>query len=208
MEQFTKVSGIAAPLLRINVDTDQIIPARFLVRVTDEGLGEGLFADWRTGPDGKPNPDFVLNREPYSRAEILLADRNFGCGSSREGAPMALRQRGFRVVIAPSFGGIFFNNCFRNGIVPVEMPIEQIRMIAQQVEETQGQGKVAIDLDAETVTTPNGEVIGFRAPRLFRQMLLDGQDEVGLTLSRGREIAAFRAADGARRPWAYRPGIA
>ncbi|MCC7272427.1 MAG: 3-isopropylmalate dehydratase small subunit [Alphaproteobacteria bacterium] len=208
MEQFVRVSGIAAPLLRINVDTDQIIPARFLVRVSDEGIGEGLFADWRRRPDGTPDPAFILNRQPYDRAEILLADRNFGCGSSREGAPVALRQSGFRVVIAPSFGGIFFNNCFRNGIVPVEMPIEQIRMIATQVEETQGQGRVTVDLRTQTVIAPGGEVIAFRAPSLFREMLLEGQDEVGLTLSREPQITAFRSRDAARRPWAYRPGIA
>lgn len=207
MEQFVSVSGIAAPMLRINIDTDQIIPARFLVRVSDEGMGDGLFADWRHRPDGSLDPGFILNRQPYDKAEILLADRNFGCGSSREGAPVALRQRGFRAVIAPSFGGIFFNNCFRNGIVPVEMPIEKIREIAAEVEETQGQGRVTVDLQAQTVTTPSGQVISYKAPGLFREMLLAGQDEVGVTLSRGDAIAAFRAADSARRPWAYRPGM-
>jgi len=203
MEQFVKVSAIAAPLLRINVDTDQIIPARFLVRISDDGLGEGLFADWRTGPDGKPNPDFILNREPYARAEILLADRNFGCGSSREGAPMALRQRGFRVVIAPSFGGIFFNNSFRNGLLPVELPIEVVRSIATQVEESQGNGKVSVDLEKQEVTAPDGTVHRFTAPKVLRQMLLDGVDEIDLTLRRDAQITDYRRRDEARRPWAY-----
>ena len=123
MEQLVAVTGIAAPMMRINVDTDQIIPARFLVRTSDEGIAEALFADWRK------TPEFILNRSPYNRAAILLADSNFGCGSSREAAPKALRASGFRAVLAPSFGGIFYNNCFRNGIVPVELPIEDIRAI-------------------------------------------------------------------------------
>ncbi|MBM3567418.1 MAG: 3-isopropylmalate dehydratase small subunit [Alphaproteobacteria bacterium] len=208
MEKLTKISAIAAPMLRINIDTDQIIPARFLVRVTNDGLGEGLFAGQRYGRDGKPNPDFILNRAPYDRAEILLADRNFGCGSSREAAPMALRQRGFRAVIAPSFGGIFFNNCFRNGVVPVELPIEAVRQIAAEVEATQGQGKVGVDLEGEAVTTPSGAVFKFRSPPLLREMLLAGADEVDLTLRRGEQIGDFRGKDSAKRPWAYRPGLA
>ena len=203
MEAFVRLTGIAAPLLRINVDTDQIIPARFLVRASDAGIGEGLFAGWRRRADGSLDPDFILNREPWTRAEILLADRNFGCGSSREGAPKALRDRGFRAVIAPSFGGIFFNNCFRNGLLPVELPVEQVRLIAGAVEASHGHAPVTVDLEQQTVTAPGGQLFSFSTPPVLRAMLLEGVDEVELTLRRGAEIAAFRKADSARRPWAY-----
>jgi 3-isopropylmalate/(R)-2-methylmalate dehydratase small subunit len=208
MERFIRLTGIAAPLMRINIDTDQIIPARFLVRSSDTGIGEGLFAGWRCRSDGSPDPDFILNKEPWTRAEILFADRNFGCGSSREGAPKALRERDFRAVIAPSFGGIFFNNAFRNGLLPVELPIEQVRVIVGEVEASSGYEPVTVDLENETVTAPKGQVFPFRTPPLLRAMLLEGVDEVELTLRRGAEIEVFRKADGAKRPWAYRPGLA
>lgn len=203
MEKFVRITGIAAPLMQINIDTDQIIPARFLVRTSNEGLGEGLFADWRHRRDGSLNPDFVLNREPWTKAEIILADRNFGCGSSREGAPIALRQAGFRAVIAPSFGGIFFNNSFRNGLLPVELPIEQVRRIADAVETSQGRTQVTVDLETQTVSLPDGQSFGFRSPPLLREMLLAGMDEVELTLSRLPQISAFRDNDRCKRPWAY-----
>jgi 3-isopropylmalate/(R)-2-methylmalate dehydratase small subunit len=205
MEQFVRIRGIAAPLLRINVDTDQIIPARFLVRTSDEGIGEGLFADWFRRPDGRPNPEFVLNRAPYDRAEILIAGRNFGCGSSREGAPKALRQRGFRVVIAPSFGGIFFNNCFRNGILPVELAEDRCGALATAVERSGGLAPVEVDLTAQLVVGPDGDRMKFVVPARLREMLLAGLDEIGATLTRAARIEAFRSADRARRPWAYRP---
>jgi 3-isopropylmalate/(R)-2-methylmalate dehydratase small subunit len=187
MEQFVRVTGIAAPIMRINIDTDQIIPSRFLVRTSDDGLGDGLFAGWRHLPDGRPDPGFILNREPWTRSEILVADRNFGCGSSREAAPRALRQRGFRAVIAPSFGGIFYGNCFRNGIVPAELPADAVRSIADQVERSAGAGLVTVDLAALEVTAPDGQVFGFRVPALLRRMLLEGLDEVALTLTRARD---------------------
>ena len=206
MEQFVRITGIAAPMMRINIDTDQIIPSRFLVRISEEGLGDGLFANWRHRPDGSPDPDFILNREPWTRAQILLADRNFGCGSSREAAPKALRQRGFRAVIAPSFGGIFYGNCFRNGIVPAELPIEAVRSIAEQVERSGGQGMVTVDLAALEVTAPDRTVFPFRVPTLMRRMLLEGLDEVALTLTHAPALAAFRAADATKRPWAYTAG--
>ncbi len=153
-----------------------------------------------------PNPEFILNREPWSRGTILLADRNFGCGSSREPAPKALRGFGFRAVIAPSFGGIFFNNSFRNGLLPVELPIEQIRALAEQMESAGGHAQVEVALDAQTVTAPDGAVFGFRTPPALRRMLLEGLDEVGMTLARGADIASFRERDRERRPWVYRPG--
>jgi 3-isopropylmalate/(R)-2-methylmalate dehydratase small subunit len=203
MEALRKVTGIAAPMLRINIDTDQIIPALFLGGTDAKGYGAHLFHGWRFLADGRPNPDFILNRPPYDRAQVLLADRNFGCGSSRERAPKALREFGFRAVIAPSFGGIFFNNCYRNGIVPVELPIGQVREIAADVEAHGGTGEVTVDLESCTVASPGGKRYAFTAPETLRQMLLQGIDEIALTLSRRAEIDRFRAADRARRPWAY-----
>jgi len=203
MESLRKVTGIAAPMLRINIDTDQIIPTLFLGGTDAKGYGEHLFHHSRYLPDGQPNPEFILNQPPYDRAQILLADRNFGCGSSRERAPKALREFGFRAVIAPSFGGIFFNNCYRNGIVPVELPIEDVRAIASEVEAAGGDASVTVDLEAQTVTSPSGKQFRFTAPATLRQMLLQGVDEIELTLSRGAEIEAYREQDRARRPWAY-----
>jgi 3-isopropylmalate/(R)-2-methylmalate dehydratase small subunit len=206
MESLVRVTGIAAPLLRINIDTDQIIPALFLGGTDAKGYGANLFHGWRFLPDGSPNPEFILNREPYSRARILLADRNFGCGSSRERAPKALREFGFRAILAPSFGGIFFNNCYRNGIVPVELPIAAIRAIAEEVERSGGRGEASVDLETKSVTSPGGTAYAFDAPEMLRQMLLQGVDEIALTLGRGEEIERFRARDRDRRPWAYTPG--
>ena len=203
MESFQRVSGIAAPILRINIDTDQIIPTLFLGGTDAKGYGKHLFHHWRYRPDGSPNSDFILNQPPYDRAEILLADRNFGCGSSRERAPKALREFGFRAVVAPSFGGIFFNNCYRNGIVPVELAIEDVRAIASEVEASKGEGKVTVDLEALAVTSPGGRSFHFDAPATLRQMLLQGVDEIELTLARKAEIDRFRELDRARRPWAY-----
>ncbi|MGE0798254.1 MAG: 3-isopropylmalate dehydratase small subunit [Lautropia sp.] len=203
MEAFTEVRGIAAPMLTINIDTDQIIPARFLGGTDAKGYGAALFANARFLPDGAPNPGFVLNRPPYDRARILLADRNFGCGSSRERAPKALREFGFRAILAPSFGGIFFNNCFRNGLLPVELPIEQVRTIAAEVEASGGTGEVGVDLRTQRVASPSGIEFAFESPQTLREMLLAGVDEIGLTLAARPEIERFRAADRARRPWAY-----
>ena len=206
MESFVTVCGIAAPIVRINIDTDQIIPGRFLVRISDAGIGEGLFADWRYRADGSPNPDFILNRSPYDRAKILIADRNFGCGSSREDAPKALRDFGFRAVIAPSFGGIFFNNSFRNGLLPVELPVEQVTDLVAEIERSGGTQPVTVDLQRQVVVSPSGARFNFQSPPQLREMLLKGLDEVAATLARSAQIEAFRAKDRLRRPWAYYPG--
>jgi len=206
MESFVRVRGIAVPMLRINIDTDQITPGRELIRVHREGYAASLFSNLRYIGDRTPNPEFILNREPWSRGTILLADRNFGCGSSREPAPKALRGFGFRAVIAPSFGGIFFNNSFRNGLLPVELPIEQVRALAEQMEAAGGRAEVEVDLDAQTVTAPDGTRFSFESPQVLREMLLRGVDEVGMTLARGADIASFRERDRERRPWVYRPG--
>lgn len=203
MESLRKVTGIAAPMLRINIDTDQIIPALFLGGTDAKGYGANLFHGWRFLPDGKPNPEFILNQPPYDRAQILLADRNFGCGSSRERAPKALREFGFRAILGPSFGGIFFNNCYRNGIIPVELPIEQVRAIADEVAASQGLGQVTVDVEAKVVASPSGARYAFEAPETLRQMLMQGLDEIALTLSRQDAIDCFRAEDRTRRPWAY-----
>lgn len=203
MERLQIVIGVAAPMLQINIDTDQIIPTAFLGGTDAKGYGAHLFNGWRFLPDGKPNPEFILNKMPYDGAQILLADRNFGCGSSRERAPKALREFGFRAVIAPSFGGIFSNNCYRNGIVPVELSIGIIRRIASEVEASGGLGQVTVNLESETVTSPSGACFDFATPPTLRQMLLLGLDEIELTLARQDEIDRFRTRDRARRPWAY-----
>jgi 3-isopropylmalate/(R)-2-methylmalate dehydratase small subunit len=203
MEALRHVSGIAAPMLRINIDTDQIIPTAFLGGTDAKGYGANLFHRWRFHEDGSEDASFILNQAPYRQAQVLLAERNFGCGSSRERAPKALREFGFRALIAPSFGGIFFNNCWRNGIVPVELPIEAVRRLAEEVATSPGTSPVAVDLESCTVTAPSGEVYRFKAPEVLRQMLLNGVDEIELTLTRRAEMEAFRVADRAQRPWAY-----
>jgi len=203
MERFTKARGIAVPMLRINIDTDQITPGRELIRVHREGYAPSLFSNLRYIGDRTPNPEFILNREPWSRATILLADRNFGCGSSRESAPRALREYGFRVVIAPSFGGIFFSNSFRNGLLPVELPIDQVRALAAQMEAAGGRAEVEVDLEAQSIIAPDGTFYAFASPPVLRQMLLQGVDEIELTLSRATQIDAYRERDRQRRPWAY-----
>lgn len=207
MEAFRSVTGIAAAMLVINVDTDQIIPARYMGGPDATGYGKMLFANQRfLGDDRTPDPAFILNRAPYDQAQILLADRNFGCGSSRERAPKALREFGFRALIAPSFGGIFFNNCFRNGILPVELPIEAIRQLAEEVAKSDGQAQVTVDLDAGEVRSPSGCRFRFQTPPALRTMLLNGLDEIDMTLSASAEIDTFRRRDRARRPWAYLDG--
>ncbi|NML43948.1 3-isopropylmalate dehydratase small subunit [Ramlibacter sp. G-1-2-2] len=198
MEALRQVTGIAAPLLRANVDTDQIIPTRFLTRTSEEGLHEGLFAEWATRADGTPDPGFVLNQPAFKEARILLGGPNFGCGSSREGAPRALRQRGFRSVIAPSFGDIFYNNCFRSGIVPVRLPQETVEALARQG----GELTVSVDHCAVRVEA-TGEMHAFLLPKLLRRMLQEGLDEVALTLTQQAAMDAFRVRDRALRPWAY-----
>lgn len=191
-------------MMVINIDTDQIIPARYMGGPEATGYGRMLFANQRfMGDDRTPNPEFVLNRPPFDRAHILIADRNFGCGSSRERAPKALREFGIRALIAPSYGGIFFNNCFRNGILPVELPIEQVRAIAKEVETSGGTAHVTVDLQTQRVQTASGKTYPFSTPAVLRTMLLEGLDEIDLTLASKREIDEFRARDRLKRPWAY-----
>lgn len=190
MQPFSTLTATAAPLRAENVDTDQIIPARYLTAVTKAGMGDGLFAAWRYGPDGAPNPEFVLNRPDYSGAEILLAGRNFGSGSSREHAVWALTEYGFRAVIAPAFADIFYNNALKNGLLPVVLPEEQVAMLWDLVEE-QPSTVLTIDLDRQVMTLPDGQQAHFAIDSYRKTCLLHGLDDLGYLLSKEPEIAAF-----------------
>jgi len=203
MEALTSVTGVAAPMMRINIDTDQIIPALFLGGTDAKGYGANLFHGSRFLADGSPNPEFILNQSPFDTAQVLLADRNFGCGSSRERAPKALREFGFRAIVAPSYGGIFFNNCYRNGIVPVELPIEQVRALADEITASEGKNQLTVDLQSLSVSSEGGLKFSFEAPETLRQMLLQGMDEIAMTLARQTQIEQYRSRDRQRRPWAY-----
>lgn len=200
-----RIAGIAAPMPRANIDTDQIIPMGHLVRVTREGLGEGLFSEWRYDGEGGENADFVLNREPWRRAVILVAGRNFGCGSSREHAVWALDDFGLQAVIAPSFASIFYDNAFKNGFAPVIVAAADAERLALLVEE-QPDAQVTVDLEAGRVRGPDGFDCPFEMEETRRRNLIEGLDEIGSTLTRAADIAAFQAADGERRPWVYAPG--
>jgi 3-isopropylmalate/(R)-2-methylmalate dehydratase small subunit len=204
MDKFTVVRAIAAPLLRENIDTDIVIRIERLVGATKRSeLGRHVFESWRYRPDDSEEPDFILNREPYRRAEILLALRNFGCGSSREAAVWSLQQKGFRAVLAPSFGDIFFNNCFQNGMVPVTMAEDAIRAIARQVEADPERNQVTVDLIRQVVVAPDGGETSFSIDKFRRAALLDGLDDIGLTRKHEAEIVGFQAHDRERRPWIY-----
>ena len=204
MEPFVKLTGIVVPLDRVNVDTDQIIPAQFLKRVERTGFGQFLFLDWRLLPDGKPNPDFILNQPGYEGASILVSRRNFGSGSSREHAPWALLDYGFRVIIAPSFADIFHKNCFENGIVPVILPEEQV---AQLIEKAKASPGYQLTIDLEFCVVVGGEDLNITfkmhddpATHEFRrETLMKGLDEIDLVLEHESEIAAFEASPGPHR---------
>jgi len=207
MEKFTRLTAIAAPLLRINIDTDAIIPSREMKRVSKTGLSEGLFAGWRYQSPGSrtENPDFILNREPYRRAQILLSGLNFGCGSSREHAVWALHEWGIRTIIAPSFGSIFQGNCVRNGIVPVILDNAVVEALARKVEADPEKIRITVDLTTCTVSIPDGGAWSFSIPEADREMLLEGLDSIAVTLKRDAEILAYRERDRSRRPWIYLP---
>ncbi len=209
MNPFTVHQGLVAPLDRANVDTDAIIPKQFLKSIARSGFGPNLFDEWRyldRGEPGqdpasrKPNPDFVLNQPRYRGASILLARENFGCGSSREHAPWAIEQYGFRALIAPSFADIFFNNCFKNGLLPIVLPEAVIDVLFAEVASTPGY-QLAIDLAAQTVTTPGGAVHRFEADPFRKECLLNGWDDIGLTLRHADKIRAFEAQRLAAQPW-------
>ena len=200
MEPFATLTGIAAPLPKANVDTDQIIPARFLKSISRSGFGKNLFANFRYREDGSENPDFVLNQEPYRKAQILVAFENFGCGSSREHAPWALLDFGIRCVIAPDFADIFHNNCFKNGVLPVRLP----RAVCEQLMEDArmgGNARITVDLERQVVVRPNGEEIPFKIDPLRRHLLLNGLDDIGQTLQHAPAIDAYEAKQRAAQPW-------
>lgn len=190
MNKFTQHSGIVAPLDRANVDTDQIIPKQFLKRIERTGFGEFLFFDWRYLPDGSPNPKFILNEPRYQGASILVAAKNFGCGSSREHAPWALGEYGFKVVIAPSFADIFFNNCFKNGMLPIVLPEPTVLEILQRTQENEGY-KLHVDLENQTVSDDIGLSANFEVSEFQRYCLLEGLDDIGLTLRHEEAISAY-----------------
>jgi 3-isopropylmalate/(R)-2-methylmalate dehydratase small subunit len=205
VEPFSKLTAVAAPLIRANVDTDAIIPSREMKTVSKTGLADGLFAGWRYREVGgrDPQPEFVLNDPAYAGAQILLSGVNFGCGSSREHAVWALAEYGFRAILAESFSPIFLGNCVRNGVAPVELPGTVIAAIAADIAADPQARRVAVDLVTCTVTAPDGAATPFRIDAEARGMLLEGLDAIDLTLKRRTEIEAFREADRQRRPWIY-----
>ena len=209
MEKFERLTAIVAPLDRPNVDTDAIIPKQFLKSIRRSGFGPNLFDEWRYLDHGEPdqdnsgrplNPDFALNQARYQGARILLGRENFGCGSSREHAVWALEDYGFRVVIAPSFADIFFNNCFKNGMLPFVLDAEKVEALFKAVEATPGY-TLTVDLQAQTVTTPTGEVFGFEVDAFRKHCLLEGLDDIGLTLQHADAIRAYEARRRAEAPW-------
>jgi 3-isopropylmalate/(R)-2-methylmalate dehydratase small subunit len=202
MTPFTTLTGVAAPLPAANVDTDKIIPARFLKSISRDGFGKHLFANLRFREDGSENPDFVLNREPYRHAEVLIAFENFGCGSSREHAPWALLDFGIRCVIAPDFADIFHSNCFKNGVLPVRLPREVCERLMQDAEMGPN-ARITVDLERQVVVRPNGEEIPFEVDPLRRHRLLHGLDDIGETMQRGAAIDGFEAKQRAAQPWLF-----
>ena len=202
MRPFDKLEGRAAPLPITNLDTDQLIPKQFLKTVTRKGLAKGLFYDFRFDFDGNPKPDFVLNQPAYQGTHILIAGDNFGCGSSREHAPWALLDYGIRCVIAPSFGDIFYNNCFENGLLPIRLPADEVHAL---MEEARGGNHLfAVDLQAQTVTSPSGRVVHFDIHPGRKAKLLGGLDSIGETLEQGPAIDSYESARARSTPWLER----
>ena len=211
MQAFTKLNGLVAPLDRANVDTDAIIPKQFLKSIKRSGFGPNAFDEWRYLDHGEPgmdnskrpiNPDFVLNFPRYQGASILLTRENFGCGSSREHAPWALEDNGFKVVISSSFADIFFNNCFKNGMLPIILSADIIESIFQEVEASVGY-QLDVDLSAQTVTTPSGKVYTFDVDTVRKHNLLNGLDDIGLTMQQQDKIKAFEAKHKQVQPWLF-----
>src|SRR5579872_4262094 len=203
-QPFTRLNAIAAPIMRSNIDTDVIIRIERLVGTSIRGtLAKWAFGSLRYRPDGSENPEFILNREPYRQAEILVTGPNFGCGSSREAAVWSLQEMGIRAVIGSGFGDIFFANCFQNGILPIIVDKDIVNGLAAEVEDTQGAGRIGVDLEEQTITSPSGKRHSFEIDPRRRAGLLEGLDEVALTLKRDDEIRAFQVSDRNQRPWIH-----
>ena len=201
MDKFTKLEGVAAPLKMINIDTDMIIPKQYLKTIKRTGLGEGLFAELRYDEHGNRKHDFVLHKQPYDTAKILLAGDNFGCGSSREHAPWALLDFGFRCVIAPSFADIFYNNCFKNGILPIKLPQSEIDKLLDDASRG-ANASITVDLENQEIRGPDGGVIHFDIDPFLKRCLMEGLDDIGLTLEKAEHIDSFETESRTRRPWA------
>ena len=200
MDKFTVLTGVAAPLPMINIDTDMIIPKQFLKTIKRTGLGKNLFDEMRYTPDGKENPDFVLNKQAWRKATILVAGANFGCGSSREHAPWAILDFGIRCVIAPSFADIFYNNCFKNGILPIRLPQSDVDKLMDDAERG-ANAIVTIDLDAQEIRGPDGGMVKFEVDPFRKQCLLNGWDDIGLTLRAEDKISTYEKNHKAQAPW-------
>jgi 3-isopropylmalate/(R)-2-methylmalate dehydratase small subunit len=200
MEKFTEITGTAAPMPLVNIDTDMIIPKVFLKTIKRSGLGVNLFDEMRYDREGNEIPDFVLNQPQYRDAQILVAGDNFGCGSSREHAPWAIKDFGIRCVIAPSFADIFHNNCFKNGILPIALPQEQVDVLMKDAEKGSN-ARMTIDLVNQTVTTSDGEQFSFEVDAFKKHCLLEGLDDIGLTLEKGAAIDTYEESLNQSRPW-------
>jgi 3-isopropylmalate/(R)-2-methylmalate dehydratase small subunit len=200
MDKFTVLTGVAAPLPMINVDTDKIIPKQYLKTIDRSGLGKALFDEMRHRPDGSENPDFVLNKPAWRAAKILVAGENFGCGSSREHAPWALLDFGIRCVIAPSFADIFHSNCFQNGVLPIKLPAEEVALLMADAEKG-ANARLTIDLETQTITRPDGSTVSFEVDQFRKHCLLNGLDDIGVTLQKEPAIAGFEAKQRASQPW-------
>ena len=201
MDKFTTITGIAAPMPLVNIDTDMIIPKQFLKTIHRSGLGKNLFDEMRYFPDGTENPDFVLNKPAWRDAQIIVAGDNFGCGSSREHAPWALLDFGIRCVISTSFADIFYNNCFKNGILPITLPQEQVDRLMEDARRGSN-ARITVDLEAQTVSASEGEVFHFEIDPFRKHCLLNGLDDIGLTLENAGDIDAYEAKTRMSRPWA------
>ena len=203
MEKFTRLTGVAAPMDVINVDTDQIIPKLHLRTIKRTGLGKVLFDDLRFHPDGAEKPGFILNQEPYRSARVLVAGDNFGCGSSREHAPWALLDFGIRCIISTSFADIFYNNCFKNGILPITVSRDELDALMAHARDRENP-VLTVDLETREIALPNGSIVRFTIDEFRRDCLLNGLDDIGLTMQKVDRIDAFEAAQREREPWLYR----
>ncbi len=200
MDSFTTLTGIAAPMPLVNIDTDMIIPKQFLKTIARTGLGKNLFDEMRFTQDGAEIPEFVLNRPAWRHAEVIVAGDNFGCGSSREHAPWALRDFGIRAVIATSFADIFYNNCFKNGILPIVLPKEAVDALMEDASKGQN-ARMTVDLPAQTVTTSDGQVFAFEVDPHRKHCLLNGLDDISLTMEKSAAIDSYETSTAAARPW-------